>query len=214
MAAARWQQAKHPDLPILAFFVFLAFFVLRFSLLLCAFLHSHPRFSRVLQRGKSSLFLGDPRFFFAKEARIEGSGHSCKRQPGQRKRGQRKGATSKTSKIVQKSVKAVRLQSEFCTKDLCSSYEFSYEKCSEIFPEIFEPLFCGSEKSHKIPAKFPTKFPKFRCEKSQKITDELLQERREKKMSNIFLTLFDDFRAAPVFRPLLGGALINGGRDL
>ena len=36
------------------------------------------------------------------------------------------------------------------------------------FPEIFEPLFCGSEKSHKFPAKFP-------CKKSK-----LLQERREK----------------------------------
>ena len=37
-----------------------------------------------------------------------------------------------------------------------SSHEFSYEKCSEIFPEIFEPLFCGSE---KIPGKFPPNFP-------------------------------------------------------
>ena len=57
------------------------------------------------------------------------------------------------------------LQSEFCTKDFFSSYEFSYEKCSDIFPEFFEPLFCGSE---KIPAKFPTKFPKFPGEKSKK----------------------------------------------
>ena len=32
----------------------------------------------------------------------------------------------------------------------------SYEKCSEIFPEFFEPLFCGSE---KIPWKFPPNFP-------------------------------------------------------
>ena len=32
----------------------------------------------------------------------------------------------------------------------------SYEKFSEIFPEIFEPLFCGSKKSRKIPAKFPS----------------------------------------------------------
>ena len=39
------------------------------------------------------------------------------------------------------SVKVARLQSEFCTKDFFSSHEFSYEKCSEIFPEIFEPLF-------------------------------------------------------------------------
>ena len=33
----------------------------------------------------------------------------------------------------------------------------------------FEPLFCGSEKNpRKIPPKFPTKFSKFPCEKSQK----------------------------------------------
>ena len=40
----------------------------------------------------------------------------------------------------QQIVKVARLQSEFCTKD------FSREKCSELFSEIFEPLFCGSEK--------------------------------------------------------------------
>ena len=27
-------------------------------------------------------------------------------------------------------IRVARLQSEFCTKDFCSSYEFSYEKCS------------------------------------------------------------------------------------
>ena len=63
----------NPDPPILAFFVFLAFFALRFSLLFCAFLLSFPRISRVLQGGKSSLFSGHPRFF-AKEAGIGGSG--------------------------------------------------------------------------------------------------------------------------------------------
>ena len=37
------------------------------------------------------------------------------------------------------------------------SYEFSYEKCSECFPNIFEPFnFVGPKKS---PAKFPPKFP-------------------------------------------------------
>ena len=53
-------------------------------------------------------------------------------------------------------LRVARLQSEFCTKDFFLSYEFSYEKCSEIFPEFFEPLFCGSE---KIPGKFPPNFP-------------------------------------------------------
>ena len=41
-------------------------------------------------------------------------------------------------------------------RKIFSSHEFSYEKCSEIFPENFEPLFCGSE---KIPGKFPPNFP-------------------------------------------------------
>ena len=44
------------------------------------------------------------------------------------------------------------------------SYEFSYGKCSEIAPEIFKPSFCGTKRSHKIPAKFPTRFV---CQKSQ-----------------------------------------------
>ena len=49
--------------------------------------------------------------------------------------------------------KVARLQSEFCTKDFLLSYEFSYEKCSESSPEIFEPLF------RKNPAKFLPNFP-------------------------------------------------------
>ena len=36
--------------------------------------------------------------------------------------------------------KVARLQSEFCT-DYFLSYEFSYEKCCEIIPEAFDPLF-------------------------------------------------------------------------
>ena len=36
---------------------------------------------------------------------------------------------------------AARLQNEVCTND-SSRHEFSHEKCSEIFPEFFEPLFC------------------------------------------------------------------------
>ena len=39
-----------------------------------------------------------------------------------------------------------RVQSEFCMNFFLLSYEFSHEKCSEIFCEILEPLFCGSEK--------------------------------------------------------------------
>ena len=48
------------------------------------------------------------------------------------------------------------LQNEVCTKDFFSRHDFSHEKCSEMFSEFFEPLFCGSE---KVPAKFPPSFP-------------------------------------------------------
>ena len=65
------------------------------------------------------------------------------------------------------------------------SHEFSYEKCSEIFPENFEPLFCGSEKiPGKFPPNFPLNFPNFPAKNPKKFTDELLQERRE----NLFLS--------------------------
>ena len=65
-------------------------------------------------------------------------------------------------------VKVARLQCELCTKD---SFELRIflRKMSRSFPEIFEPLFCGSEKSCKIATKFPTKFSKFPGEKSKKI---------------------------------------------
>ena len=39
------------------------------------------------------------------------------------------------------SVRVARLQNEVATKDLLMRHEFSHEQCSEIFPEIFDPLF-------------------------------------------------------------------------
>ena len=54
----------YPDLPILAFFVFLAFF--RFAVFLAFFVRfclSFPRISRVQPRGKSLLFRGILAFF-------------------------------------------------------------------------------------------------------------------------------------------------------
>ena len=70
----------------------------------------------------------------------------------------------------------------FARKIFFSSHEVSYEKCSEIFPEIFEPLFCGSEKiPGKFPPNFPLNFPNFPAKNQKKFTDELLQERRENK---------------------------------
>ena len=44
-------------------------------------------------------------------------------------------------------VKVALLQNEFGAKDCFLSYDFSYEKCSEIFPEKFSAFFSGSEKS-------------------------------------------------------------------
>ena len=41
------------------------------------------------------------------------------------------------------------LQSEFWHEMFCSSYEVSYDKCSEIFPDIFEASFCGPDQ--KVP---------------------------------------------------------------
>ena len=57
----------YPDPPILAFFVFLAFFVLRgFLALFCAFLASFPGILGVQQKEKSLLFSGRPCFFCQK----------------------------------------------------------------------------------------------------------------------------------------------------
>ena len=68
-------------------------------------------------------------------------------------------------------------------------------KCSEIFPQPF----CGSKKSSKIHAKFPSKFL---CK--EKITDEPLQENREKQRSKLFLPewFMYQFRARVLFREM------------
>ena len=63
-----------------------------------------------------------------------------------------------------------RLQSEFCTKDFLFELRIFLRKMLRNFPRNFEPLCSvGQKKSRKIPAKFPTKFSKFPCEKSKKI---------------------------------------------
>ena len=50
---------------------------------------------------------------------------------------------------------------------------------------MFEPLFCGSEKiPGKFPPNFPLNFPNFPAKNQKIITDELLQERREKNLAN------------------------------
>ena len=70
-------------------------------------------------------------------------------------------------------LKAARLQSDFCTKSFFELRIFC-EKCSGIFPEMFEPLFRG------FSTKFPAKFP---CENLMN-RKELLQERREQILSH------------------------------
>ena len=56
------------------------------------------------------------------------------------------------------------------------SYDFSREKCSEIFPEMCEPFLCtGQKNSAKFTPKLPPNFPP---QNIKKFTDELLQERR------------------------------------
>ena len=51
-------------------------------------------------------------------------------------------------------------RTKLARKKKLSRREISREKCSEIFPEMFEPLFCGSEKIRKLPAKLPSPPPK------------------------------------------------------
>ena len=71
-------------------------------------------------------------------------------------------------------LKVARLQSEFCTKDFFRATNFFTKNAPKFSPkfltEIFEPLFRGSEKSRKIPSKFPTEFSKFPCEKKKSPT--------------------------------------------
>ena len=78
-----------------------------------------------------------------------------------------------------KIVRVAHLQSEVCTKYFFQARIFSREMLRN-FPENFEPLFCGSEKipqnSRQVPAK------KFPPENQKRIANELLQERREKKL--------------------------------
>ena len=54
--------------------------------------------------------------------------------------------------------RVARLQNEVCTKEFFELRNSSREMLRN-FPEMFEPLLCGSEKIRKIPAKFPARFP-------------------------------------------------------
>ena len=72
-------------------------------------------------------------------------------------------------------------RAKFARMIFFSSSAFLYEKCYEMFPDIFKPFICGSEKSRKIPAKFPAKFP---CGKSKKIPTSLCISAERKSNKN------------------------------
>ena len=85
--------------------------------------------------------------------------------------------------------KVARLQSEFCTKDFFRATNFLTKNAPKFSLKILSLCSVGQKKSPENPSKFPTKFSKFPCEKSKKFTDELLQERRENKLSSTLIRL-------------------------
>ena len=91
----------------------------------------------------------------------------------------------------------LRLQNEVCTKYVFLRYESSHEECSENFSEIFDPVFCGSEKNPQN-ARFLVKqailLSADRKRDQRKETTSKKGKNRQ-KMSKIFSTLFDIFRA-------------------
>ena len=57
-------------------------------------------------------------------------------------------------------VRVAHLQNEVGTECSCSSHKFSHEKCSEIFPDFFEPFnLCFGKNPAKFPPNFPQNFP-------------------------------------------------------
>ena len=118
-----------------------------------------------------------------------GSQPSYARQQG----GQRKGghshflastfslrAARPATVLSDKTVKVALLQSEFYAKDFFELRIF-IRKCSEILPEYFEPLFCGSEKISQTSRQISRQISQRKILK--KFPDELLEERRAKKMT-------------------------------
>ena len=76
-------------------------------------------------------------------------------------------------------VRVARLQNEVGTKYFFRGTKCLTENAPKFPPKCLSHYFVGQKNPAKFPPNFPTKFPP----KNQKeITDELLQERREKKM--------------------------------
>ena len=83
------------------------------------------------------------------------------------------------TKVARKLVKVARLQSEFCTNDFFRATNFLTKNAPKFSPKILSLCSVGQKKSPENSLQIShSKFP---CEKNpKKITDELLQERREK----------------------------------
>ena len=80
-------------------------------------------------------------------------------------------------------VRVARLQSEFCTKDFFRATNFLTKNAPKFSPIFLSLCSMGQKKNPgKFPPNFPLKFPNFPAKNQKKITDELLQERREKKL--------------------------------
>ena len=86
-------------------------------------------------------------------------------------------------------VKVARLQSEFCTKDFFRATNFLTKNAPKFPPKFLSLYSEGQKKSHKIPAKLPTKFPKFPCKKSKKNTITIQNLGRATQVSS-YLTLW------------------------
>ena len=71
-----------------------------------------------------------------------------------------------------------------------------------LWPKISEPQQGPAERDHVKNIKNRQKCPKYFRHFSRRAKN----VKNRQKVSKIFSTLFDNFRAAPVFRPLLGGS--------
>ena len=70
-----------------------------------------------------------------------------------------------------------RLQNKVGTKNIFQSTNLLTKNVPKLSLNFLSLGFVGLNKSRKIPAKFPAEFPSPKIQK--KVTDELLQERRE-----------------------------------
>ena len=82
-------------------------------------------------------------------------------------------------------VKVARLQSEFWHERCFRATNFLTKNAPKFCPKCLSLYFVGQ----KNPAKFPQYFPPNFSAKKTKITDELLQERRENRLSFCFLSI-------------------------